>query len=53
MQQTSKWQTHLPYLNLLTLRVHNSLLGSPASYAHVLSPMERVLGHFLVGPRSH
>ena len=24
MQQTSKWQTHLPYLYLETLRVHNS-----------------------------
>ena len=24
MQQTSKWQTHLTYLHLETLRVHNS-----------------------------
>ena len=24
MQQTSKWQTHLPCLHLETLRVHNS-----------------------------
>ena len=24
MQQTSKWQTHLPCLRLLTLRVNNS-----------------------------
>ena len=24
MQQTSKWQTQLPYLYLETLRVHNS-----------------------------
>ena len=24
MQQTSKWQTHLPWLHLETLRVHNS-----------------------------
>ena len=24
MQQTCKWQTHLPYLRLETLRVHNS-----------------------------
>ena len=24
MQQTSKWQTHLPYLHLETLRVRNS-----------------------------
>ena len=24
MQQTSKWQTQLPYLHLETLRVHNS-----------------------------
>ena len=24
MQKTSKWQTHLPYLHLETLRVHNS-----------------------------
>ena len=28
MQQTSKWQTHLPYLFLETLRVHNSLSGN-------------------------
>ena len=25
MQQTSKWQTHLPYLQLETLLVHKSL----------------------------
>ena len=25
MQITSKWQTHLPYLRLETLREHNSL----------------------------
>ena len=25
IQQTSKWQTHLPYLQLETLLVHNSL----------------------------
>ena len=24
MQQTGKWQTHLPYLHLETLRAHNS-----------------------------
>ena len=24
MQKTSKWQTHLPYLHLENLRVHNS-----------------------------
>ena len=28
MQQTSKWQTHLPYLYLETLRVHNSFLNT-------------------------
>ena len=25
MRQTSEWQTDLPYLDLETLRVHNSL----------------------------
>ena len=28
MEQTSKWQTHLPYLLLETLRVHNSISGN-------------------------
>ena len=26
MQQTSKWDKHLPYLHIGTLRVHNSVL---------------------------
>ena len=46
MQQTSKWQTHLPYLQLETLLVLNACV----SYAHALSPVERVLGHFLWDP---
>ena len=25
MQQTSKWEKHLPYLHVVTLRVHNSV----------------------------
>ena len=25
MQQTSKWEKHLPYLHVGTLRVHNSV----------------------------
>ena len=25
MQQTSKWEKHLPYLHVLTLSVHNSV----------------------------
>ena len=25
MQQTSKWETHLPYLHVVTLSVHNSV----------------------------
>ena len=55
-KQTSKWQTHLPYLHLETLRVNNSLsdtkcqttknqhavtiLGNRGSYAHALGPVQ-------------
>ena len=53
MQQTIKWQTHLSYLHVEKIRVHNpfsenkvstqtpSWVTELASYAHALSSVER------------
>ena len=41
-------------LSLYALAVADAILGNRASYAHPLSPVERVLDHRLpVGPRFH
>ena len=66
--KTSKWQTHLPYLHLGTLRVNNSLsdincqtiknqhegtiLGNRGSYAHALGLVQGPRS-LPVGSRSH
>ena len=66
--KTSKWQTHLPYLHLRTLRVNNSLsdincqtiknqhegtiLGNRGSYAHALGLVQGPRS-LPVGSRSH